>query len=539
MSDINIDGIEFNTSHSEPGKYFRIKVSAENVDNGVKFTAATLDGLLENNTDVNIKYFNSKGQQLSTTITILAGESEGSTIVKDAILDKFSWDPEYVDSTLGDFFNAYGYFNDKNKMHCAGYSFDLMPGGHGGNWDRAKSKTVSWYRITWERINSTTMTKKLVALNDSKWVTNDDIVCHAIDKHEFTKIHSIIEQWNSTKQHGIVAETYKPTKIIARGNASSDGLSVYLNKYYGGNTGDKSISIEVYTPGITDATAGRCSMTINDETIKLEGPCWKSGTSAFYASNLTGTSSKTGNSYNLIVSGLSAGFPDTGFPGAGGIPGSSSSGNPTAMLVETDNNTNLPDIKTAKLITINPRFSLVHVDDSNEDVIYLYSKISNVPQIDIKNDTKQSASYIFMPLSSDPVSTSIDLSESDFVKFSLEPEESAGARYFIFDDDKLNMFVYGKNYSSTWGQEQKICDVEIAANTEGKTVEKTFKLDPAPQEILGIDVDDSEAGSLIWSSVHSYVENNEIKIKLVNITNNESEAKVIKVIVNYTWQKEI
>ena len=90
MSDINVDGIEFDTSHSEPGKYFRIKVSAENVDNGVKFTAATLDGLLENNTDVNIKYFNSKGQQLSTTITILAGESEGSTIVKDAILDKFS-----------------------------------------------------------------------------------------------------------------------------------------------------------------------------------------------------------------------------------------------------------------------------------------------------------------------------------------------------------------------------------------------------------------------------------------------------------------
>ena len=90
MSDINIDGIEFNTSHSEPGKYFRIKVSAENVDNGVKFTAATLDGLLENNTDVNIKYFNSKGQQLSTTITILAGESEGNIIVEDAILDKFS-----------------------------------------------------------------------------------------------------------------------------------------------------------------------------------------------------------------------------------------------------------------------------------------------------------------------------------------------------------------------------------------------------------------------------------------------------------------
>ena len=119
------------------------------------------------------------------------------------------------------------------------------------------------------------------------------------------------------------------------------------------------------------------------------------------------------------------------------------------MLVETDNNTNLPDRKTAKLITINPRFSLVHVDDSNEDVIYLYSKISNVPQIDIKNDTKQSESYIFMPLSSDPMITSIDLSESDFVKFSLEPEESAGARYFIFEDDKLNMFVYGKNYSST------------------------------------------------------------------------------------------
>lgn len=88
MSDINIDGIEFNTSHSEP-KYFIIDVKATAAGNGVQFTA-TSDDLLENNTDVNIKYFNSKGQQLSTTITILAGESEGSTIVKDAILDKFS-----------------------------------------------------------------------------------------------------------------------------------------------------------------------------------------------------------------------------------------------------------------------------------------------------------------------------------------------------------------------------------------------------------------------------------------------------------------
>ena len=547
MSDINIDGIEFNTSHSEPGKYFRIKVSAENVDNGVKFTAATLDGLLENNTDVNIKYFNSKGQQLSTTITILAGESEGSTIVKDAILDKFSWDPEYVDSTLGDFFNAYGYFNDKNKMHCAGYSFDLMPGGHGGNWDRAKSKTVSWYRITWERINSTTMTKKLVALNDSKWVTNDDVVCHAIDKHEFTKIHSIIEQWNSTKQHGIVAKTYKPTKIIARGKASSDGLSVYNLKYYGGYTGDASISISLFNQEITnDTITGKCSMTINGETIKLEGPCWKSGTSAFYESNLTGTSSKTGKSYNLIVSRLSAGFPDIGFPDIGGIPGSSSSGNLKAMLTETDNNTNLPDIKTAKLITINPRFSLVNVDDSNEDVIYLYSKISNVPQIDIKNDTKQSASYIFMPLSSDPASTSIDLSESDFVKFSLEPEESAGARYFIFEDDKLNVFVYGKNYSSTWGQAQDKFEIKIEPSKKDEndiletvTIEEICGLKHAPQEILDIDIDDHKVDGLNWLSVHSYVENNEIKIILANVSNANSEAVSIDVIVNYAWQQEI
>ena len=541
MSDINIDGIEFNTSHSEPGKYFRIKVSAENVDNGVKFTAATLDGLLENNTDVNIKYFNSKGQQLSTTITILAGESGGSTIVKDAILDKFSWDPKYVDSTLGDFFNAYGYFNDKNKMHCAGYSFDLMPGGHGGNWDRAKSKTVSWYRTTWELINDSTMTKKLVALNNDRWVTNDDIVCHAIDKHEFTKIHSIIEQWNSTKQHGIVAKTYKLTRIIASGKASSDGLSVHHLKYYGSYTGDASTSISLFNPGITNDTTGKCSMTINGEIIKLEGPCWKSGTSASYESNLTGTSSKTGKSYNLRVSRLLL----TDF-GVGNVSGSLGSGNPKATLTETDNNTNLPDIETAKLITINPRFSLVHVDDSNEDVIYLYSKISNVPQIDIKNDTKQSASYIFMPLSSDPASTSIDLSESDFVKFSLEPEESAGARYFIFDDDKLNMFVYGKNYSSTWGRAQDKFEIKIEPSKKDEndiletvTIEEIYGLTHAPQEILDIDIDDHKINGLNWLSVHSYVENNEIKIVLANVSNANSEAVSINVIVNYTWQQEI
>ena len=89
MSDINVDGIEFDTSHSEPGKYFRIKVSAENVDNGVKFTANS-DSPLDNDTDINITYLDSKNQRWLTTITILAGESEGSTIVKDAILDKFS-----------------------------------------------------------------------------------------------------------------------------------------------------------------------------------------------------------------------------------------------------------------------------------------------------------------------------------------------------------------------------------------------------------------------------------------------------------------
>ena len=32
MSDINIDGIEFDTSHSEPGKYFRIDVTAKEAE---------------------------------------------------------------------------------------------------------------------------------------------------------------------------------------------------------------------------------------------------------------------------------------------------------------------------------------------------------------------------------------------------------------------------------------------------------------------------------------------------------------------------
>ena len=94
-------------------------------------------------------------------------------------------------------------------------------------------------------------------------------------------------------------------------------------------------------------------------------------------------------------------------------------------------------------------------------------------------------------------------------------------------------------------------DVEIAANTyilndsgtrprkEPVDVEKTFKLEYAPQEILGIDIDDSRADNLHWSSVHSYVENDEIKIKLVSVINEESTAKHINVIVNYTWQQEI
>ena len=183
-------------------------------------------------------------------------------------------------------------------------------------------------------------------------------------------------------------------------------------------------------------------MKINGETITLNGKCKKSGpsSSSSYESNLTGTSSKTGKSYNLIVSRLLL----TDF-GVGNIPGSSNNGNPKATLTEINNNS--LDINTAKPITINPQFSLVYVDDSNEDVIYLYSRISNVPQIDVKNNDEQSASYRFIPLSFDPMITSTDLSKSDFIDFSLKSEESVGARYFIFDDDKLNMFVYGKNYS--------------------------------------------------------------------------------------------
>ena len=91
MSDINIDGIEFDTSHSEPGKYFIINVTATNVIingvKGVKFTA-TSDSPLDNDTDINITYLDSKDQQWLTTITILTGKQEGSIIVEDAQIDK-------------------------------------------------------------------------------------------------------------------------------------------------------------------------------------------------------------------------------------------------------------------------------------------------------------------------------------------------------------------------------------------------------------------------------------------------------------------
>ena len=89
MSDINVDGIEFDTSHFEPGKFFRIEVNAMPVDNGVQFTT-TSDGLLDKDTDINIKYRDSEGNQLSTTITILAGEDKGSVVVEDAKIDNFS-----------------------------------------------------------------------------------------------------------------------------------------------------------------------------------------------------------------------------------------------------------------------------------------------------------------------------------------------------------------------------------------------------------------------------------------------------------------
>ena len=87
MSDINIDGIEFDTSHSEPGKYFIINVEATSVDNGVQFTA-TSDSPLDNDTDINITYLDSKDQQWLTTVTILTGKQEGSIIVEDAQINK-------------------------------------------------------------------------------------------------------------------------------------------------------------------------------------------------------------------------------------------------------------------------------------------------------------------------------------------------------------------------------------------------------------------------------------------------------------------
>ena len=49
----------------------------------MKFTATSKDPL-DNDTDINITYLDSKNQQWLTTITILAGEKEGSIIVEDA-----------------------------------------------------------------------------------------------------------------------------------------------------------------------------------------------------------------------------------------------------------------------------------------------------------------------------------------------------------------------------------------------------------------------------------------------------------------------
>ena len=74
---------------------------------------------------------------------------------------------------------------------------------------------------------------------------------------------------------------------------------------------------------------------------------------------------------------------------------------------------------------------------------------------------------------------------------------------------------------------------------ETVTIEETYELTHAPQEILDIDINDHKVNGLNWLSVHSYVENNEIKIVLANVSNANSEAVSIDVIVNYTWQQEI
>ena len=108
------------------------------------------------------------------------------------------------------------------------------------------------------------------------------------------------------------------------------------------------------------------------------------------------------------------------------------------------------------------------------------------------------------------------------------------------------MFVYGKNYSSTWGQAQDTFEIKIEPSKKDEndiletvTIEEIYGLTHAPQEILDIDIDDHKVDGLNWLSVHSYVENNEIKIVLANVSNANSEAVSIDVIVNYTWQQEI
>lgn len=85
MSDVCIDNIEFNTSHTDPGLSYSItvNVSPDEGTEAVRTFTASSDSPVELDTPIKITYTNLNDEQHTIELTIKSGESSGEYTVNN------------------------------------------------------------------------------------------------------------------------------------------------------------------------------------------------------------------------------------------------------------------------------------------------------------------------------------------------------------------------------------------------------------------------------------------------------------------------
>lgn len=163
MSDVVVDGIDFDTTNVKDSKYYEFELTycninsanSKKIDIGVN-TKDTIFQILEEDMNVYVNItcvcsLNETGGRVeafsfSCPVKIAAGAYSGTAIINiDDYVTQSAWDivsiidilaadldQKELDQRTGDFINTTGYFKDKQGRFTKGYLIEALPGGYAG-----------------------------------------------------------------------------------------------------------------------------------------------------------------------------------------------------------------------------------------------------------------------------------------------------------------------------------------------------------------------------------------------------------------------